>query len=213
MSRVFLFVKGSSRDHGSNNMRCLPGQFQMMMNADITKPLYKYSAKSQLKMSPLPLIKNGLRIMGKSQETFAKKELQKKKMKQRQEKAEKMEERKANAKKGQNLEDMMAYIDENGNIVSTPPDPKKKRVYSIEEVQIGVPQQAEQDEADLIRKGVITFFNDAKGFGFIQDLQTQERVFVHINNLSEPLKEKDKVTYEVEMGPKGPSAINVKKEG
>jgi len=111
--------------------------------------------------------------MGKSQETFAKKEKEKKKLKQRQDKQEKMEERKANGKKGKSLEEMMAYIDENGNISSTPPDPRKKKVFNVEDMQIGVPKQAEPDEADLIRTGVVTFFNDAKGFGFIRDLQTQ----------------------------------------
>ena len=151
--------------------------------------------------------------MAKSQETFAKKEKQKKKLKQRQEKEEKMEERKASGKKGKSLEDVMAYIDENGNISSTPPDPKKKKIYNAEDMQIAIPQQVAGEEGDSVRQGVITFFNDAKGFGFIQDLQTQERVFVHINNLSGPIKEKDKVSYEVEMGPKGPSAVNVKKEG
>ena len=59
--------------------------------------------------------------MAKSQETFSKKEKGKKKLKKRQEKQEKMEDRKTNAKKGKSLEEMMAYIDENGNISSTPP--------------------------------------------------------------------------------------------
>jgi len=59
--------------------------------------------------------------MAKSQETFSKKEKGKQKIKQRQEKLEKMNERKANAKKGKSLEEMMAYIDENGNLTSTPP--------------------------------------------------------------------------------------------
>jgi cold shock CspA family protein len=149
--------------------------------------------------------------MGKSQETFAKKEKEKKKLKQRQDKQEKMEERKANEKKGKSLEEMMAYIDENGNISSTPPDPRKKKVFKQEDMQIGVPKQEEPSEADLIRTGVVTFFNDAKGFGFIKDLITQESVFIHVNQLQEPIKENEKVTFEVEMGPKGPSAINVKK--
>ena len=108
---------------------------------------------------------------------------------------------------------LIENIDENGNISSTPPDPKKKKIYNAEDMQIAIPQQVAGEEGDSVRQGVITFFNDAKGFGFIQDLQTQERVFVHINNLSGPIKEKDKVSYEVEMGPKGPSAVNVKKEG
>jgi hypothetical protein len=76
--------------------------------------------------------------MGRSQETFNKKEKEKKRAKQRQDKAEKMEERKANGKKGKSLDDMMAYIDENGNISSTPPDPRKKKIFNSDDVQIGV---------------------------------------------------------------------------
>jgi cold shock CspA family protein len=58
---------------------------------------------------------------------------------------------------------------------------------------------------------VVTFFNDAKGFGFIKDLQTQESVFIHVNQLSERIAENDKVSFEVQMGHKGANAINVKK--
>ena len=149
--------------------------------------------------------------MGKSQETFGKKEKEKKRLKQQQEKREKMEERKANVKKGKSLDDMMAYIDENGNISDTPPDPRRKKVFNHEDMQIGVPKQAPVDPSELIRTGTVTFFNDAKGFGFIKDSVTQESVFIHANQLSSPIKEHDKVTFEVEMGPKGASATNVKK--
>ncbi|MEO6915422.1 MAG: cold shock domain-containing protein [Chitinophagaceae bacterium] len=148
--------------------------------------------------------------MAKSQETFGKKEKQKNKLKKRQDKAEKMEERKATTKKGKSLEEMMVYIDENGNFTATPPDPRKKKVFNSKDMQIGVPKQEER-ELDEIRSGVVTFFNGDKGYGFIKDLQTQESVFIHVNQLSEPIKEHDKVTFEVEMGHKGPNAINVKK--
>jgi cold shock CspA family protein len=151
--------------------------------------------------------------MAKSQETFNKKEKQKKKLKQRQDKAEKMEERKANAKKGKSLEDMMAYLDENGNLTSTPQDPSKKKIFRQEDIEIGVPKFVPGNEADAIRTGVVTFFNDTKGFGFIKDVITQESVFIHVNQLSEPIKEHDKVTFEIEMGPRGASATNVKKTG
>ncbi len=147
--------------------------------------------------------------MGKSQETFGKKEREKKRLKERQDKQEKMEERKANAKKGKTLEQMMAYIDENGNISATPPDPRKKKVVRAEDMQIGVAKQEPASEDEIIRKGVVTFFNDDKGFGFINDLETQERVFVHVNQLSMRIKENDKVTFEIERGGKGPSAVNV----
>ena len=149
--------------------------------------------------------------MAKSKETFGKKEKEKKRLKLQQEKREKMEERKANAKKGKSLDDMMAYIDENGNISSTPPDPNKRKVFKQEDMQIGVPKHIPGEDENSVRTGVVAFFNDEKGFGFINDLQTQERVFVHANNLSEPLKEGNRVNFEVEMGPKGPSAVNVKK--
>ncbi len=149
--------------------------------------------------------------MSKSQETFGKKEKQKKKAKQRQDKAEKMEERKANAKKGKSLDEMMAYIDENGNISSVPPDPGKRKVFKQEDMQISVPKYVPGEEADLIRTGVITFFNESKGFGFIKDAQSQESIFLHVGQLTEPVKENDKVIFEIQSGPRGLNAVNVKK--
>lgn len=149
--------------------------------------------------------------MAKSKETFGKKEKEKKRLKERQDKAEKMQSRKAEAKKGKSLEEMMAYIDENGNITSTPPDPKKKKIFKPEDMQIRVLRQDEMEQEDPTRTGVVSFFNEEKGFGFINDLKSGERVFVHVKQLTEEIKEKDKVTFEVEMGPKGMNAVNVKK--
>ncbi|MBV9961953.1 MAG: cold shock domain-containing protein [Parafilimonas sp.] len=146
--------------------------------------------------------------MAKSKETFGKKEKEKQRMKHRQDKLERKEERKANAKKGQSLEDMMAYIDENGNLSSTPPDPKRMKIFKQEDMNTGVPERVEE-EAE--RQGVISFFNDAKGFGFIRTIKTGESIFLHVNQLSEPVKENDKVSFEVEKGPRGLNAINVKK--
>jgi cold shock CspA family protein len=148
--------------------------------------------------------------MGRSQETFSKKEKEKKKLKKRQDKEQKKEDRMANSDKGKGLDDMLAYVDDNGNITSTPPDPKNKKVIKQEDIKIGVSKQEDVDPADLIRKGTVAFFNDSKGYGFIQDHVTQERVFVHQNGLVDTIKENDKVTFEVEMGHKGPNAVNVK---
>ncbi|MVN23061.1 cold-shock protein [Mucilaginibacter arboris] len=149
--------------------------------------------------------------MGRSTETFSKKEKEKKRLKKQLDKKEKTEDRKANSDKGKSLDEMMAYVDENGNITSTPPDPTKKRKNLVENIQIGVPKQEAALPADLIRNGTITFFNESKGYGFIKDLQTQDSVFVHINGLVDPVKEGDKVTFETEQGQKGPNAIKVKK--
>jgi len=145
------------------------------------------------------------------QETAAKKEKEKKKAKQRQEKNDKKKDRQANNNKGKSLEDMMAYVDENGNLSPTPPDPRKKKVINLEDIQLGAARPEAVEAREIIRNGVVTFFNDAKGYGFINDLASQESVFVHINQLSEPIKERDKVTFETEMGQKGLSAIKVRK--
>ena len=143
-------------------------------------------------------------------ETWNKKEREKKKQASKKEKAEKKLERKENSKNGNDLESMMAYLDENGNLSSKPPDPRKKIIIRAEDIEIGVPKHEPINPEDLIRKGIVTFFNDAKGYGFIKDLETQESVFVHINSLTEAIKENNKVSFEVEMGPKGASAVNVK---
>ncbi len=148
--------------------------------------------------------------MARSSNSFNKREKEKKRAQQKQEKADKREERKSNSSKGKSLDDMMAYIDENGNIVDTPPDPTRKKEINLEDIQIGVPKQ-EDVEMDGERRGVVNFFNEGKGFGFIKDTETGESVFVHASNLTVRITENDQVTYEVEMGPKGPVATNVKK--
>ena len=143
-------------------------------------------------------------------DSWNKKERQKKKQKEKSDKEDKMRERKENAKKGKSLNDMMAYIDENGNISDTPPDPRKKVVIKLEDIQIGVPEYIPPSPEELNRKGKVTFFNQEKGFGFIKDLASQESIFVHANNLSGDVKENDKVSFEIEMGNRGPFAVNVK---
>lgn len=149
--------------------------------------------------------------MAKSSQSFNKREKEKQKAKERQEKRERAEERKAAAKKGQSLENMMAYIDENGNLSSTPPDPSKMKTFNAEDIVIGVPQHTDEPE-EITRHGSVTFFNTTKGFGFIRDNKSGESIFVHASQLTEPLKEGERVMFETEMGPKGPVAINIQKE-
>jgi cold shock CspA family protein len=149
--------------------------------------------------------------MGNFGETVGKKERDKKKMRKRQDKQEKMAERKAKASKGKTLEEMLAYVDENGNLSPKPPDIRNKKKVRAEDMQISTPKAGDVDPADLIRTGIVTFFNEAKGFGFIKDMQSQESVFMHVNQLSERIKENEKVTFETQSSPKGLNAINVKK--
>jgi cold shock CspA family protein len=147
--------------------------------------------------------------MGRSQESFNKKEVRNKKEKKRKEKEQKKLIRKE-GDKSSSLDDMIAYVDENGRITSTPPDPSKKTVINAEDIEISIPKSDPNQVLDPIRKGSVTFFNTTKGFGFIRDLETQESVFVHVNNLLEDIKEGNLVNYEVEMGQKGPTAVQVK---
>jgi cold shock CspA family protein len=147
--------------------------------------------------------------MGRGNETFGKKEVRIKKEKKRKEKEKKRLE-KGEGRNGNSLDEMIAYVDEFGNITSTPPDLSLKKIINAEDITIGVPKSIASDVNETIRKGIVTFFNDSKGFGFIRDSSTQEDVFVHINGLEEAIKENNKVIFEVVKGPKGPNAVNVK---
>lgn len=147
--------------------------------------------------------------MGRSQETFNKKEIRNKKEKKRKEKEAKRLARKENEKKS-SLDDMIAYVDENGNITSTPPDPTKKKAAKIEEIEVSVPKTERSEKPDHNREGVVTLFHYSKGYGFIKDSISKESIFVHVNNMVDDIREGDKVAFEVVSGHKGPAAMNVK---
>ena len=146
--------------------------------------------------------------MAKSKETFTKREKEKQRIKKKQEKEEKMKERKSNKEQNKDLSSMMAYLDENGNLTDTPPDPRKKKVFLQEDMQISIPK-AEANGEPVPHTGVVSFFNTQKGFGFIIDDQTKERVFVHVNDITVPLKENDRVKFEIDRSPRGYIAVNV----
>jgi hypothetical protein len=129
--------------------------------------------------------------MAKSQVTSGKKDREKKKQNKRKDKEQRKEERKADSKKGKSFEDMLAYVDENGRISSTPPDLTKKKIIIASDIQTGVPKHAAEEPGELIRKGIVTFFNESKGYGFIRDQDTQESIFVHVNGLANPIREND----------------------
>ncbi len=151
--------------------------------------------------------------MAKSQQTYNKKEKEKKRLKKKKEKAERREQRKL--EKAENgpvaFEDLIRYVDEDGNLTTEKPDPnKKKKVIKASDIMLGVPSR-ERVEFDPVREGKVKFFNHEKGYGFILDLDSDESIFVHINNIQvDDLNEGDRVLFETEKGPKGLSAINVK---
>ena len=147
--------------------------------------------------------------MARSQDSYIKREKEKKRLKAQQEKKERKEERKANSAGG-GLENMMAYVDEFGNITDTPPDPSKKKKVDADSIEIGVPKK-EKEVFNPIRTGRVEFFDHSKGFGFIKDADNQEKYFVHVNGVLEEITENDNVTFELERGAKGMNAVRVKK--
>lgn len=142
-------------------------------------------------------------------DTFNKKEKEKRKQQKKKEKEQRKAERQANGKSG-SLDDMMAYVDENGNITSTPPDPTRKKVIKEEEIVIGS-RNIGGAEVETTRKGRVSFFNTSKGYGFIRDAESGESVFVHVNAITTPIQENDNVSFQVQYGPKGASAVDVTK--
>ena len=101
-------------------------------------------------------------------DSWKKKDREQKKQKEKNDKAEKMNNRKEKPKNS--FDDMIAYMDEYGNLTSTPPDPSRRSEIKLEDIQIGVPEYVPPTEEELTRTGKVTFFNTAKGFGFIKDL-------------------------------------------
>jgi cold shock CspA family protein len=147
--------------------------------------------------------------MAGSQETFNKKDKEKKRLKKRKDKLQKQADRKANSQGG-GLENMIAYVDEFGRITDTPPNPANRTKIDVESIELGASKR-EAIEVDPIRKGRVEFFDHTKGFGFIKEIETQEKFFVHVNSLTEEIKEGDIVNFEIERGAKGMNAVRVKK--
>ena len=147
--------------------------------------------------------------MGKSQQTFNKSEKEKKRLKKREDKKKKKEARKAENQKTKGIQ--FAYVDYNGNLVDTPPDPEDKIKVKADNIVLGVPKKEDLPEQDPIRKGKVSFYDSSKGFGFIIDAEDSEKYFCHVSGLIDEITENDKVQFELEKGMKGLNAVRVKK--
>lgn len=141
-------------------------------------------------------------------DTFNKKEREKKKAQRRKQKQFKREERRENTTEN-SLENMIAYVDENGVIHDAPVTTPKKEIKA-KNIEIGVPRREESEE-DSILEGVINFFDESKGYGFIKT-QEDENFFVHLNNVTGIPAKGKRVSFEKERGLKGWAAVKVKVE-
>jgi cold shock CspA family protein len=150
--------------------------------------------------------------MAKSQQTFSKSEKEKKRLKKREDKRKKMEARKLERDENGTGGIPLAYVDHNGNLTDTPPDPSMKVKVKAENIVIGIPQKDDSDveEFDPIRTGKVSFYDSSKGFGFIIDMETNEKHFTHVSGIIDDILENDKVTFELEKGQRGMNAVRVK---
>ena len=140
--------------------------------------------------------------------TVGKRENEKKRIAKREEKLKRKEEKKLSGKTN-SFDDMIAYVDENGMITSTPPAENIKREeINPDDIIISTPKK-EEEEA-VILKGRIEFFNEGRGFGFIKDLSKVDKYFFHVNNVIDKVTENDIVTFDLERGPKGMNAVNIR---
>lgn len=137
--------------------------------------------------------------------SFNKRELEKKKEQKRKEKQQRKEERKAGGVSS--LDDMIAYVDENGMLTDTPPDPSKKEEFDVDQIAVSTPKK--EDMPDEPNKGRVEYFTPDKGYGFIKDLSNGEKYFFHISNAPAEIAEGNMVTFELERGARGMNAIRI----
>ena len=139
--------------------------------------------------------------------SFNKKEVEKRKDQKRKEKNKRKEERKTTTG-GKSFDDMIAYVDENGNITNTKPDANiKKTEIDVDQILISAPKR--EEEVLSVQNGRVEYFNDEKGYGFIKDLGSVNKYFFHISNAPNGIKIGDMVCFELEKSPKGNNAVNI----
>ena len=138
--------------------------------------------------------------------TVGKRENEKKRLAKREEKLKKKESRKLSGTSS--FDDMIAYVDENGMITSIPPtDDIKKEEINLDVRIIATPKKEETEP--VILRGRVEFFNESRGFGFINDLSGVDKYFFHVNNAVPGIAENDIVTFDLERGVKGMNAVNI----
>ncbi len=136
--------------------------------------------------------------------TTGKRDREKLKEQKRKDKQKRKEQRQSGGKSS--FEDMIAYVDENGVLHSTPQDKPKEE---IDASQIAISVTKKEDVEDVPLTGRIEYFNTSKGYGFVKDLNSVEKYFFHITSAPATIAEGDKVTFELERGQRGMNAVKI----
>jgi len=140
-------------------------------------------------------------------QSFGKRENEKKKQAKRLEKQKRKEERQSGGTAS--MDDMIAWVDENGNITNVPPEERdrKKEEVKLEDIAIATPKKEEVEEEPL--QGRVEHFNASKGYGFIKDLGNMEKYFFHVSSAPQNIAEGQVVTFELERGTRGMNAVRI----
>ena len=136
--------------------------------------------------------------------TTGKRDREKAKQQKRREKQKRKEERKSGGTSS--FEDMIAYVDEFGNLSSTPVEKTTEEV-DASTIDVSTPKQ-EEVEPELFQ-GRVQHYNSLKGYGFIEEASTKETYFFHYSEAPHGISEGDKVSFEVERGPRGLNAVRI----
>ncbi|WP_295935278.1 cold-shock protein [uncultured Alistipes sp.] len=140
-------------------------------------------------------------------QSFGKRENEKKKQAKRLEKQKRKEERQAGGTSS--LDDMIAWVDENGNITNVPPEERERTENEIklEDIAVSTPKKEETEEEPY--QGRVEYFNADKGYGFIKDRASAEKYFFHISSAPADIAEGRMVTFELERGTRGMNAVRI----
>lgn len=136
--------------------------------------------------------------------TTGKRDREKLREQKRKEKQQRREERQSGGTRS--FDDMIAYVDENGVLHSTPPE-KPREEIDASTIAISVPKQEYVEEEPL--RGRVDYFNASKGYGFIREDVNGEKFFFHISSAPASIAEMDRVTFEIERGTRGMNAVRI----
>ncbi|HCV80750.1 MULTISPECIES: cold-shock protein [Zunongwangia] len=140
-------------------------------------------------------------------DSFSKKENIKKKIEKRKLKDKRRENRKTDNNKGKQLEEMMIYVDESGNLSKTPTR-SQDGSFLVTGPSINHNREIQKKEK---RKGTVISFFIEKGYGFIKDQKSGDHIFVHMKDLLDEISEKDQVFFVKQKTAKGAKATLVEK--
>lgn len=126
--------------------------------------------------------------MAVNQLTFKKKERAKKKQQKKQEKFEKRLLKKESNDKGKGLEDMLAYVDDFGNLTTVPPEERPPN-------QVRKNADVTTEAHDEFSYGKVSYYNVNGHYGFIRDNQTRQTIYFNDRLVGRPLDIDQKVKY------------------